>query len=907
MNLINLLISHVTAKCDIWNLYGPAEAIICTFHHVNPVANTKTVPIGLTMPNYKCTVLDEFLQSVAIGQEGELFVGGIGVFAGYFERDDLTAKALIDIDGELFYRTGDLVRIDNNGLLHYRGRKDHQIKLHGQRIELGEIEQCLLSISISACIVMKYGENHLVAYVQSSNISERELREHCQCHLPPHMIPSKFIILEQLPLNSNGKLDRKCLPSRHSFTNVSSNHGDLIPLTSLEQHLHRIFKEAFHYELPDVNISFGKIGGTSLDAIKALWLIRQEVCSKIDAAILFANPSIRQLARAIKPLLISQDDLSVTSTTVQFQKDQNRPMPSLYIEMLGILLLMCQWLFPIWLAYQSSFFFTSLLIPVFHLLSYAVCQRLLFHSGELEIKVDKLYSRHYYYWWFLNSMWSNNNSYWLQHLIGTSFYNFYLRLCGAKIGYHSHIYTTLIDAPWLIEVGESTFIGEEVVLSTLSYQDQTYELHPIQIGSYCSINTRSVLYDGAIIEDHVYVKPVSTITGHITQAIDQTTPKNLSLSSSQTIYQFACLLCLLFIHSILLFLAYLVYRCCLMLLLPLSISLAFTWLIWNLNNLFIVLLFLKFIVGPVKSGHYPLNSHYYLHKLWLRQLIITSFHHTLDSIPFFHVLATIIFRWLGAHIEDDVKIAKFREILYFPSNLLTIKSGVTTFGGARLAPFEMTREGFCYIDQICLDSGANLGNWCTLMAGTQISSKSIVGSCTLVTRKTVSRKKNGVLLGIPAYEMPFIMPDNTSIVNDLSSSSDSLSISTFLITCIGLFVNKCIIISLYSLLPASFSLFIHVILFCAAHHCLTLYTKRHTQSRFIAFMQEFFHTLTIDFSLIVGPYLSRTQFLIFLFRILGAQIGFDVILPDINCLTDPHLVTIGNHVRLNTRAYIQVR
>ena len=138
----------------------------------------------------------------------------LGVFAGYLGRDDLTAKALIEIDGELFYRTGDLVRMDNNGLLYYQGRKDHQIKLHGQRIELGEIERCLLNItSISACVVMKWNDDYLVAYVQSSDINEQQLREHCQSHLPPHMIPSFFIILDKLPLNPNGKIDRKQLPS----------------------------------------------------------------------------------------------------------------------------------------------------------------------------------------------------------------------------------------------------------------------------------------------------------------------------------------------------------------------------------------------------------------------------------------------------------------------------------------------------------------------------------------------------------------------------------------------------------------------------------------------------------------------------------------------------------------------
>ncbi|CAF4320686.1 unnamed protein product, partial [Adineta steineri] len=164
--------------------------------------------------------MNQYLQSSATAQEGELCVGGVGVFAGYLDRDDLTAKALVEIDGELYYRTGDLVTIDKNGLLYYQGRKDHQIKLHGQRIELGEIERCLLNItSISACVVMKWNDDYLVAYVQSSDINEQQLREHCQSHLPPHMVPSIFIILDKLPLNSNGKTDRKLLPSPH-FSSV---------------------------------------------------------------------------------------------------------------------------------------------------------------------------------------------------------------------------------------------------------------------------------------------------------------------------------------------------------------------------------------------------------------------------------------------------------------------------------------------------------------------------------------------------------------------------------------------------------------------------------------------------------------------------------------------------------------
>ncbi|CAF0906144.1 unnamed protein product [Adineta steineri] len=154
--------------------------------------------------------MDDFLQSVTTSQEGELFVGGVGIFAGYLEHNDLTAKAPTEVHDELFYRTGDLDRMNNERLIHYVGRKDHQIKLHGQGVELGEIERRLLNIaSISACIGIKWNDGQLIAYVQSSDINEKVLQEQCKSHLTPHMIPSLFVTLDKLPLNSNEEIDQK--------------------------------------------------------------------------------------------------------------------------------------------------------------------------------------------------------------------------------------------------------------------------------------------------------------------------------------------------------------------------------------------------------------------------------------------------------------------------------------------------------------------------------------------------------------------------------------------------------------------------------------------------------------------------------------------------------------------------
>ncbi|CAF4040975.1 unnamed protein product, partial [Adineta steineri] len=266
-SLINLIFSSVSDYCKLWNLYGPAETtIVCTVHRINLRTNMQSISIGRSLPNYRCMIMNEYLQSSVINQEAELFVGGVGVFAGYLGRDDLTAKALIEIDGQLFYRTGDLVTIDNNGLLHYQGRKDHQIKLHGQRIELGEIERCLLNItSISACVVMKWNDDYLVAYVQSSHMNEEQLRQHCQSHLPPHMIPSIFIILDKLPLNQNGKIDRKLLPPPNfSSTNLTNNIELLLPTNDMEVTIHHIWCEIFKLNQISIDTNIFTIGGHSL-------------------------------------------------------------------------------------------------------------------------------------------------------------------------------------------------------------------------------------------------------------------------------------------------------------------------------------------------------------------------------------------------------------------------------------------------------------------------------------------------------------------------------------------------------------------------------------------------------------------------------------------------------------------
>ncbi|CAF3724255.1 unnamed protein product [Rotaria sp. Silwood1] len=327
--LVRLLRSYVEENCLIWNLYGPSEITMgCTYHKVDETSEKSNICIGRSFPNYQCRIVNEMLQPVIVNQEGELLVGGVGIFAGYLGRDDLTAKTLIEIDDELFYRTGDLVRLDSNGFVHYVGRKDHQVKLRGQRIELGEIEQCLLQSSpqVTACVVTKYDDEHLVAYVQSSDIDEELLQTYCHSHLPQYMVPSKFIILQQVPLNANGKMDRQRLPIPDFSSSKSSTVIDFkIPRNEIEKRVHSLWCEVLQHVDEQISIeeSFFNIGGHSLLLIQLYHRYKSEF--GFDTQAISIAPFLQYATIAEHAKLLETMKTNMQSTLLQtMQINQGR-------------------------------------------------------------------------------------------------------------------------------------------------------------------------------------------------------------------------------------------------------------------------------------------------------------------------------------------------------------------------------------------------------------------------------------------------------------------------------------------------------------------------------------------------------------------------------------------------------
>lgn len=207
-------------KIALTNLYGPTEATVDVSHYDIPLEeNCISVPIGKPIDNtFFYVINNDELQPV--GEKGELYISGDCLAQGYFNRSDLTEERFIEnpfIKGEKMYKTGDLVRWLPDGNIEYLGRLDYQIKIRGLRIELGEIEAAINNCKeVDDCVVQAVDLTEtipsLIAYiVPKSGFSIDVLKGHLREELPDYMVPNKFVLLDQMPLTSNGKADRKAL------------------------------------------------------------------------------------------------------------------------------------------------------------------------------------------------------------------------------------------------------------------------------------------------------------------------------------------------------------------------------------------------------------------------------------------------------------------------------------------------------------------------------------------------------------------------------------------------------------------------------------------------------------------------------------------------------------------------
>ncbi len=296
------------------HVYGPTETTtFSTWELVAQVAaGAVTIPIGRPLSNTTLHVLDRHLHPVPVGVPGELYIGGDGVAREYMNHPGLTAEKFIpdpyrEVEGARMYRTGDLVRRLEDGRIEFIGRADSQVKLRGFRIELGEIETRLIEhrkIAQAAVIVRedRPGEKRLVAYVAAKEegdlLPANELRDFLSERLPAYMIPAYFVQLPSLPINRNGKVDRRALPSPDTIGRGDAEESNP-PATPTEEEVAKIWREVLNLEHASVEDNFFDVGGHSLLAMQLLSQIRQRFAIEFPVRRFFERPTIRGLAAAV--------------------------------------------------------------------------------------------------------------------------------------------------------------------------------------------------------------------------------------------------------------------------------------------------------------------------------------------------------------------------------------------------------------------------------------------------------------------------------------------------------------------------------------------------------------------------------------------------------------------------------
>ncbi|MGW7633596.1 non-ribosomal peptide synthetase [Streptomyces griseoincarnatus] len=292
---------------EVGNWYGPTETTI--WSTTAPVrAGEGAPPIGTPIGNTQVYVLDSRLRPVPHGVEGDLYIAGDGLARGYQGRPELTAERFVACPfgpaGARMYRTGDLVRWDRDGRLVYIARSDFQVKVRGFRIELGEIESVLAghpAVAQTAVVVREdqEGDKHIVGYVVPASDAAAaedgrlpaELSEYLRGRLPDYMAPSALVMLPEIPLTPNGKLDRRALPSPDMNTT-----GGQAPRNSHEEKLCAIFGELLGLEKVGIDEDFFALGGHSLLATRLGARIRTEFGVTMPLRTIIKYPRAGELA-----------------------------------------------------------------------------------------------------------------------------------------------------------------------------------------------------------------------------------------------------------------------------------------------------------------------------------------------------------------------------------------------------------------------------------------------------------------------------------------------------------------------------------------------------------------------------------------------------------------------------------
>ncbi|MDQ0785509.1 amino acid adenylation domain-containing protein [Streptomyces sp. B3I8] len=307
-----------TRVASLRNVYGPTETTIwSTSGRVDPA---RGIDIGTPLANTRLHTLDPQGRQVEPGFPGELWIGGDGLALGYWDREELTAERFVTglpaAPEDRLYRTGDRARFTSEGRLLHHGRLDNQVKLRGYRIELSEVETVLEAVDGVATAVVVVRDDRLVAYLVAESgveLKQADVKSAAALSLPPYMVPGVVMVLDELPLTANKKIDRNRLPEPVA----TSDAGFAKPRDATEITLARMWTEILGLSQVGIHDNFFDVGGHSLLAVRLSAAIREEWDVDVPISVMLRQGTVAELAALVRRGGQDQDGERVPVVTLR--------------------------------------------------------------------------------------------------------------------------------------------------------------------------------------------------------------------------------------------------------------------------------------------------------------------------------------------------------------------------------------------------------------------------------------------------------------------------------------------------------------------------------------------------------------------------------------------------------------
>ncbi|MEJ5998864.1 Pls/PosA family non-ribosomal peptide synthetase [Corynebacterium sp. H130] len=515
-----------TADREVWNTYGPTEATVVAC--ATTMEPGKPVSIGLPLAGWDLVVVDKQEQPVAVGEVGELVIGGVGL-ARYLdpEKDAEKYAPMPSVGWERAYRSGDHVRLEKDGL-YFVGRVDDQVKIGGRRIELGEVEAGVASLpnvrqSAVAVQTTGAGDKVLVGYVSLEDASQEF--DHAIAHatladiMPAALVP-RIHVMDDLPVRTSGKVDKKALPWPLPGTAVEAQG-----LTETESWLAQLWVDTLGVSVSDKKADFFELGGTSLAAATLVGAIRDRVPT-VSVRDLYDHPRLELLAEKVDQ--IAAEAGVATATT---QESAVRPvsmgtrLAQFLVQIPAMTLFAAQWMtglavlnwvlglagvswalsLPLWLliVLVVTFFTPIGRLPLGALLIRLVRGRIepgtYPRGGSVHLRI-----------WAAERLAETSGA---TSISGATWILTYARLLGAKIGKQVDLHT-LPPVTGLLTLGDHASVEPEVDLTGYWVEGDKVHVGAITIGANARIGSRSTLLPGAVIGEDAHIEAGSCVTAH---------------------------------------------------------------------------------------------------------------------------------------------------------------------------------------------------------------------------------------------------------------------------------------------------------------------------------------------------------------------------------------------------------